>query len=486
MTLTRLLLVAALCASSLITACARKPRPFNVLFVVADDWRTEIGCYGSKGMVTPNVDKLSASGVRFDRAYCQFPLCTPSRTSMLTGRYPTVTGVMENTIAFRDAHPDWVTLPQHFRQNGYVSARTGKVLGNGPIDDPKAWDKVVKGGIPRKGAGSATKKPDSNKAPAAAGKSEPKRKGQDPAQSDRIVVLEDPDGRDHIDYHTAQRGIALMEEFKDGGKPFFIAVGFSEPHSPPTAPKRFFDLYDPATIELPPDFQPHPTVPDGFPRACLPGVNYDLFMQRDATPDAAREMIRAYRASASWTDWNVGRVLDALDRLGLAQNTIVIFTSDHGYHLGEKGKWSKHSSLFEVAVRVPFIVRVPGAAGNGRASAGTVELLDLYPTLIELCGLPAIEGLQGVSFASLLKNPDAEWKHPAFSMSNSSAGIGKTVRTERWRYTEWQEGANGHVLFDEQADPHEMKNLADDPAQRETVKKLQALLRGDWTKAKVE
>ena len=429
-------------------------------------------------MVTPNVDKLSASGVRFDRAYCQFPLCSPSRTSMLTGRYPTVTGVMENTMAFRDAHPDWITLPQHFRQNGYVSARTGKIFGR--IDDPKAWDDVMKGGIPGKGAGDATKKPDSNKAPAAVGK------GQDPAQSDHIGVLEDPDGRDHIDYHFAERGIAMMEKFKDGRKPFFIAVGFFQPHSPPTAPKRFFEMYDPATIELPPDFQPHPTVPDGFPRACLPGVNYDLFMRRDATPEAAREMIRAYRASASWTDWNVGRILDALDRLGLAQNTIVIFTSDHGYHLGEKGKWSKHESLFEVGVRVPFIVRVPGAAGNGRGSARTVQLLDLYPTLIELCRLPAIEGLQGVSFASLLKNPDAEWKHPAFSVAKTSAGLGKTVRTDRWRYTEWQEGANGHVLFDEQADPHEMKNLADDPAHGETVKKLQALLRGDWTKAKVE
>lgn len=436
-------------------------------------------------MVTPNVDKLSATGVRFDRAYCQFPLCSPSRMSMLTGRYPTVTGVMRNTVTFRDAHPDWVALPQHFRQNGYVSARTGKIFGR--IDDPKAWNEVVKGSIPGKGAGGSTKRPDSNKAPAAVGKDQPKRKGQEnPARSDRIVVLEDPDGRDHIDYYTAERGIALMEKFKDGGKPFFIAVGFSKPHSPPTAPKRFFDLYDPATIELPPDFQPHPTVPDGFPRACLTRANHDLFNRRDATPDAAREMTRAYRASASWTDWNVGRVLDALDHLKLAQNTIVILMSDHGYHLGEKGKWSKHGSLFEVGVRVPFIVRVPGAAGNGRASARTVQLLDLYPTLIELCGLPAIEGLQGVSFASLLKNPDAEWKHPAFSVSKTLAGMGKTVRTERWRYTEWQEGANGHVLFDEQADPHEMKNLADDPVHGETVKKLQALLRGDWTKATVE
>jgi iduronate 2-sulfatase len=479
MNLSRLLLSGALCASLLIAACTSKPRPFNVLFVIADDWRVEMGCYGSNGMVTPNVDKLSATGVRFDRAYCQFPLCSPSRASMLTGRYPTVTGVIENEIAFRDAHPDWITLPQHFRQNGYVSARTGKVFS--PVDDPKAWDKVVKGGIPGKRAGG------SNEARPAFRNGQPKRNDQDyVARNDRIVVLDDPDGRDHIDYATAEHGIALMEKFRHRRKPFFIAVGFAEPHSPPTAPRRFFDLYDPATIQLPPDFQSHPTVPDGFPPACLNPVNYDLFIRRDATPDAARMMIRAYRASASWTDWNVGRVLDALDRLGLAQNTIVIFTSDHGYHLGEKGKWSKHNSLFEVTVRVPLIVRVPGAAGNGRASARTVELLDLYPTLIELCGLPAIEGLQGLSFASLLNNPEAEWKHPAFSMSKTWAGIGKTVRTERWRYTEWQEGANGHLLCDEKADPHETKNLADDPAHGETVKKLEALLRGDWTKAKVD
>src|SRR5262249_25577244 len=151
-------------------------------------------------------------------------------------------------------------------------------------------------------------------------------------------------------------------KYKSAGKPFFIAVGFTKPHSPPTAPKRFFDLYDPAKIELPPDFAPHPTLPEGFPNGSLPMKNGDLFINRDATPEAAREMIRAYHASASWTDWNAGRVLDALEKMGLADNTVVVFFGDHGYHLGEKGKWSKHGSLYEVGTRVPFIVRLPHAA----------------------------------------------------------------------------------------------------------------------------
>jgi iduronate 2-sulfatase len=478
MKLTCFLLAFSLGFAPLLSSAAPNSRPLNVLFIATDDWRVELGCYGTKGMVTPNVDKFSAGAVRFDRAYCQFPLCNPSRTSLLTGRYPTVSGVMDNTTAFRDAHPDWVTLPQHFKNNGYAVARTGKIF-HGTIDDPKSWGEVAAGPVP--GATGGSKQ--GNKPNAAPGQPK-KQQGQYPQMSDRIVVLSDPDGRDHVDYHTADRGIELMKKYKDGGKPFFIAVGFIKPHSPPSAPKRFFDLYDASKIELPPDFQPRPTLPAGFPAASLPMRNGDLFINRDASEQEAREVIRAYHASASWTDWNVGRVLNALDELGLAGNTIVFFMGDHGYHLGEKGKWSKHGSLFEVGVRVPFIMRVPGAAGNGKASSGTVQFLDLYPTLIELCGLPQAQGIQGVSFAPLLDNPDHPWNHPAFSVSKTKAGVGKTVRTDRWRYTWWEDGVNGHVLFDEQADPHELKNLADDPAHAETVAKMKGLLSGDWTKAR--
>ena len=180
----------------------------------------------------------------------------------------------------------------------------------------------------------------------------------------------------HADYSTALNGIELLEKNQD--KPFFIAVGFTKPHSPPTAPKKCFDLYDPAKIEMPPDFPP----------SSIPARSGDLFINRDASPDDARKMIQAYRASASWTDWNVGRVLDTLDRFKLADKTIVVFFGEHGYHLGEKGKWSNYGSIYEIGARVPLIVRLPCAAGNGKACGRTVEFLDVYPTLAELCGLP--------------------------------------------------------------------------------------------------
>jgi arylsulfatase A-like enzyme len=353
--------------------------------IATDDWRVELGCYGTKGMVTPNLDKFSAGAVRFDRAYCQFPLCNPSRTSLLTGRYPTVSGVMDNTTAFRDAHPDWVTLPQHFKNNGYAVARTGKIF-HGTIDDPKSWGEVAAG--PPGATGGETGTCPWRRA------SQRNSRDMDPQMSDRIVVLR-RSGR------ARPRGLShggprhrVAEEIQGRRKPFFIAVGFLKPHSPPTAPAVLRSV-DASKIELPPIFSRGPHCPRVFRRASLPMRNGDLFINRDASEQEAREVIRAYHASASWTDWNVGRVLDALDKLGLAGNTIVFFMGDHGYHLGEKGKWSKHGSLFEVAVRVPFIMRVPGAAGNGKASSATVQFLDLYPTLIELCGLPPAQEFEG-------------------------------------------------------------------------------------------
>jgi iduronate 2-sulfatase len=460
--LATVLLAAALLPSAAQAAAGK----LNVLFIATDDWRVELGCYGTPDIKTPVLDKFSKSAVRFDRAYCQFPLCNPSRTSLLTGRHPQITTALDNTVAFRDINPDWVTLPQHFKNNGYAAVRTGKIY-HGGIDDPKAWTEVIEGGV---GAGKSQAKKD---VPAAKGDAK-KKKGQDPAQSDRIVVLEG-DGESHLDYHTALRGVQLLEKYKD--QPFFIAVGFAKPHSPPTAPKKFFDLYDPKKIQLPPDFAPRPTVPAGFPAASVPLRSSDLFIGRDASEDEAREVIRAYRASASFTDWNIGRVLDALDRLKLADNTIVVYFGDHGYHLGEKGKWSKHNSLFEVAARVPLMVRQPGVAGNGKPCGRTVQLLDLYPTLADLCDLPKMDGLGGHSFASLLRDPQSAWTHPAFTVARNAKAFGQSVRTERWRYSEWDGGASGAVLFDHENDPHEMKNLAQDAKQAATVAEMKKLLK---------
>lgn len=424
----------------------------NVLFIASDDMRPDLRCYGNPLVHSPNLDRLAARGVRFERAYVQFPLCNPSRTSLWTGRYPTTTGVMDNSKYFRDTHPGWATIPQHFRNHGYFTARTGKQF-HGGIDDLPSW---VEGG--EKGG---------TRPPRTAKQAQDQR-----VRSDKWETVDDETALG--DHKSATAGIALLEQHKD--KPFFIAIGFSKPHSPLIAPKKYFDLYDALKIPLPPDFAARPKALPGAPEIAIPARNGDLFIDRDATPDAARDMKKAYFACISFVDAQVGRVLDAVDRLKLWDNTVIVFWGDHGYHLGEKGKWSKHNSLYEVGTRVPLIVYAPGLAGNGKPSPRVVEAVDLHPTLSELCGLPIADGVEGHSLLPLLKDPSAAWSHPAFTVTPR----GRTVRTERWRYTEWEEGKSGMELYDEQADPHEMKNLANDARHQGTVEELRRLLRGEW------
>lgn len=430
-----------------------KPK-YNVLFIMADDMRPELGAYGNKIIKTPNLDKLASWGVRFDAAYVQYPLCNPSRASLLNGRYPTQTGVLDNRTWFGAAHPEFVSLPKYFKQQGYASLRTGKIF-HGRIDDYDAW---TEGGEKRDFEGALN-----TRAP-----------GQNPRNSDRIVALEG-DGESHADYGYTTKAIEFLEEYKD--KPFLLMFGLMKPHSPPTAPKKMIEMYDAARMPLPVDFAPRPTAPPGFPKLSVPQRNGDLFIGRDASESEAREMIRAYYASITYADYNVGRVLDALERLGLRDKTIIVFLGDHGYHLGEKGKWSKHGSLFEIGARVPLMVVMPGAKGNGKASPRVVEAVDLYATLADLCDLPRPQGVIGESLKPLLNNPRAKWNHPAYTVTKSGDTVGKAVRTERWRYAEWPNSKDGSaMLFDRQKDPHELKNLANDPAHDKVAREMKALL----------
>ncbi len=298
-------LASLLCASiqspnASTTSTPARPK-YNVLFLISDDLRPELGCYGNTSIKTLNVDALAARGTRFDRAYAQFPLCNPSRSSMLNGRYPTQTGVMDNNTYFRAKHPDYITLPQYFQKNGYATLRTGKIF-HGGIDDQVSW---TEGGEPvdqnivnrppspvatGQGAREVGDDPDNATQP-----NRPTRR----SASDQIVVL-DGDGESHGDYKIATRAIDFLDRYKD--KPFFLAVGFNKPHSPPTAPKKFFDLYDPDKIPLPVDFNTQPRAPAGFPDISIPHRNADLFIGRDSSPAEAREMIRAYYASTSFMD----------------------------------------------------------------------------------------------------------------------------------------------------------------------------------------
>jgi arylsulfatase A-like enzyme len=432
--------------------------------------RPELGTYGNPLIKTPNIDKIAARGTRFDRAYAQYPVCNPSRTSLLTGRYPTQTGVMNNNDYFRLIHPEFVTLPQYFKENGYRTLRAGKIF-HGGIDDQPSW---TEGGEPpdpaitergKTGKSQLTKPDEPEDSPS----NQPASKS---SASDRIIVL-DGEGESHGDYKTATRAINYLEKYKN--QPFFLAVGFVKPHSPPTAPKKFFDLYDAGKMQLPVDFGTTPKAPPGFPEISISPVNSDLFIGRESSPEQAREMMRAYYASISFVDAQVGRVMDALDRNGLADKTIIVFWGDHGYHLGEKGKWSKAYSLYEIGLRVPLIIAVP--KGEAQSSVRIVQLLDMYPTLAELCGLPKPNGNEGHSLVPLLKKPQANWDYPAYSVTDYHGKIGKSVRTKRWHYVEWEEGKSGAMLFEHPNDPHELKNLAEDAKYANAFAEMKKLLK---------
>ena len=452
-----------------------KTKKYNVLFIASDDLRPDLGGYGNQLVKSPNIDRLVKKGTKFNRAYTQYPLCNPSRTALLTGRYPTQTRIFNSNDYFRRKFPDWVTLPQHFKQNGYATLRTGKIF-HGGIDDQVSW---TEGGEPtdpaitERGRPNAPQVSESDRYDGGgAGRTAPSSNRA--SNSDRILILEG-DGETHGDYRTATRAIAFLEKYKSQNQPFFLAVGFVKPHSPPTAPQKFFDLYDVNKMPLPLDFGTTPKAPPGFPEISISPRNADLFIGRESTPELAREMMRAYYASTSFMDAQVGRVLDALEKNNLQDDTIIVFWSDHGYHLGEKGKWSKAYSLYEINLRVPLIIAVP--KGKAQVSERLVQLQDLYSTLAELCGLPRPDKIEGNSIAPLIKNPNAKWDKPAFSVVQYQDKIGKSVRYQNWHYAEWEEGSLGAMLTDIARDPHELKNLAGDPKYAKVVSEMKSLLK---------
>jgi len=478
MVLALLLLV---CSSGFITCSAEAVRRPNVLFIAVDDLNTRIGCYGDPIAKTPNLDRLALRGVRFDRAYCQFPLCNPSRVSLLLGRYPTTT----DTIDF--ARPallgrDWVTLTEHFRSSGYEVQLRGKVY---HYPEPKPWSA---------GEGAVFKEQETHrKMMAELTRWEPYRTLAPPpthwvamlrtwanvfhpVPGDEKIDAE-TDTKDYewpADVKNTKQALALLKQWADSGKPFFLGLGFYKPHVPLVAPQKFFDLYPPDKMPLPADFAPTPTADDSVPRHAL-RYNLDLFYEERPTPARAKAAIAAYYACISFMDEQLGLVLEALDHLGLRGNTLIVLWGDHGWHLGEKGMWAK-GTLFDVAAHAPLIIVDPRLQTSGQGCPRTVEFVDIYPTLVDLCGLPAPPGLEGRSLAPLLRNPTAPWDKPALSVVARESWLGRSIRTERWCYTEWDEGRYGVELYDQQADPREMKNLAHDPQYAATIAELREKL----------
>ena len=442
-------------------AWAGPARP-NVLFIISDDLRPDLSCYGSS-VVTPNLDRLAGRGVRFANAWAQYPLCNPSRTSMLTGRHPTTTGALTNRIHFRESYPDMVTLPLLFKNAGYHSLRIGKVF-HDSADDPKSWTHVVKQDF---------KNPWSGK---------PYTMDVHRAHSDRIVVLEG-DGEAGEDYLVASDTITKLREYAASKEPFFMACGFRKPHSPPEAPKKWFDTISLESISLPPDFKTEANPTPEFPAAALT-PNGDLFIGRKATEAQAKEMIQAYQASVKWLDWNTGRVLDTLRELGLDKNTIVVFWGDHGYHLGEKGKWSKHGSLFNVGLQVPLILAGPGISEGGTCPS-VVQSLDIFPTLAELCSLAVPTGIEGRSLAPLLQSPSSEWAHPAYAVTYRGGKLHRAVRDDLFLYAEFDQGRDGAMLIDLKNDPHELKNCIAQAEHSKDLVRMKQLLAFLPTEAKV-
>ena len=442
----------------------------NVLFIISDDLRTEMGCYGSDLAHTPNLDAFAAKAVTFERAYCQFPLCNPSRTSVLTGRKPTTTGVLGNRQWFAARDSSIRSLPRYFKDHGYTTLRAGKIF-HGGIDDAEAWSV---GGEPRFFGEGATARVPTRHRDETLANSPGGRRLTKAERSDRWVILPN-DGTSSGDHRVADRTIEYLHEYAD--QTFFLGCGFSQPHSPLEAPQRFFDLFDVEKIPLPPDFAPRPTVPGGFPAGSIRPKNADLFIGRDASPAEAREMIRGYLAASAWMDWNAGRVLRALSDLGLADKTIVVFWGDHGYQLGEKGKWSKAGSLWEQGTRVPLVIYDPRAKANGQRCPRVVQSLDIYPTLVDLCGLPPVPQSEGRSLSQLLENPTAGWEHPAYTVwsEDSETISGVSVRTEEWHFAEFFGRGAGSLLTDPSTDPHELTNLVNDPKHADVVERLAKL-----------
>ena len=423
-----------------------------------------------------NIDALAKTGVVFDRAYCQQAVCSPSRTSLLTGARPDTTKVWDLSTHFRKALPDVVTLPQLFKNNGYFTESMGKIFHHG-LDDPISWSVPTQYPKAPHGAGPREADPDGPKVELSA-------KGRGPV----IEKVNGPDNSLH-DGELADMAVAALQSLKTNKQPFFLAVGFVKPHLPFNCPTKYWDLYDPMKIPM----APNPFSPKGAPKyAVPPGGELRAYSGVPAgwplPDDFARQLKQGYYACASYVDAQVGRVLAELDRQGLRSNTIVILWGDHGWKLGEHQAWAKHSNV-ENDTRAPLIISYPGMRTAGKHTGALVEFVDIYPTLAELAGLPLPKHLEGVSFKPLLEDAERTWKTAAFSEYPRGAAtkglMGYTMRTDRYRFTKWV-GRKDHTkvdateLYDHQTDPQENTNIANDPANKELVEKLNAQWEAGW------
>ena len=425
---------------------------YNVLFILVDDLRPMLGCYGQPEMHTPNIDRIAEQGTLFNRAYSQIPLCNASRASILTGLRPETTRVFSNSTILRERLPNAVTLPQHFKAYGYHTQSVGKIAHNQAMqDDDYSWS------VPS-WTQSFYVNPLLN-------------------PSWQALDVEDDERRDG---KTAKRVVEVLKEIQN--TQFFLAVGFSKPHLPFYAPKKYYELYEDENFSLPSSSN----LPSGAPTVANGKLGWirefqDVPDEGPLSDEKILELIRAYAASTSYMDAQVGRVLDQLDALGLTEKTVIIFAGDHGFHLGEHGKWRKNT-LFEVSLRSPLIVSIPGQTHIGVKTDALTELVDIYPTLCDTCQLPKPSQLEGISMMPVIEQPTRSWKTAAFSQKGQ--GTGNTMRTKQYRYTEWgRNGSRGVELYDYDTDPDETINIANLPENAELVANLKEQLHAGWQAA---
>ena len=460
------------------------PRPMNVLFLVSDDLRPDLGCYGNTVVKSPNIDRLAERGVIFNRAYCQQAICSASRCSVMTGMRPDTTKVWDLNTHFRKALPDVVTLPKLFRDNGYTTRGLGKIY-HGKYGDPDGWSSP---GISESDWRKTHKKKLAEDADLA---------GPAPDEFNNVTnapLTKTDRGRAFNaselaangggEGHLADQAIESLREFKEDGKPFFLAVGFHKPHLPFSAPRAWWDLYD--ADDIPPPANRF--LPANAPKYALVEKaelwNYSGVPDVPHLPDDYTQLLRhGYYACVSYMDAQLGRVVDELERLDMADNTIIVLWGDHGWKLGEHDRWAKHSN-FENDARAPLIILNPGMKTAGKHSDALVELLDIYPTIVDLAGVAVAEDLQGKSLTPLLVNPDQPWEETALSQYPRTVKgkrlMGYSLRTGRYRFTQWVHRndptkVDAIELYDHQNDPEENVNVAGLSENEAVVKDLTKL-----------
>ena len=438
----------------------------NVLLICVDDLKPVAGCYGDTMAQTPNIDKLAKRGVLFESAYCNQAVCSPSRNALMTGLRPQTLGIYDLGTHFRLAAPDAVTVAAHFRQHGYETHGMGKILhtGHGNQEDEASWT------MPH----WRPKAPQYLRTESTADKRDSKN-GPRGTATESADVDDDAYGDGQIALEAVQR---IDHAAAKSDQPFFIAVGFLKPHLPFVAPKKYWDLYDPAKLPMPQVLEPPKAAPSYAPQfgGELRGYS-DMPQQGPISPEDTRRLIHGYYAATSYTDAQIGKLMKALDEKGLAENTIVVLWGDHGWHLGDHGMWCKHTN-YEHAARIPLIVASPGCA-VGQKTKSLVETVDLYPTLCELAALPVPAGLDGTSFANILKLPKTRTRESVIHVYPRGGRLGRAIRTDRYRMVEWKapgaaaESAE-YELYDYQTDPLETVNLA--ASQPDALRKLQDIL----------